>query len=60
MSTARARQQSTRNVKQEERSSGVFLAPTTGRVARRGSTRIEPSAPAEHTSRGRGRSRHGE
>jgi len=60
MNAQRKRQRSIENVKQDERSSGVFLVAAAGRVARRGSTRLEPSTPAEHTSRGRGGSRHGD
>jgi hypothetical protein len=61
MNAQRKRQRSSDDVKQDERSSGVFLVGSAaGRVARRGSTRLEPSTPAEPTLRGRGRSRHGD
>jgi hypothetical protein len=65
MNAQRKRQRSTDDVKQkqdkqEERSSGVFLLASAGRVARRGSTRLEPSTPADPTSRGRGRPRQGD
>jgi hypothetical protein len=60
MNAQRARSRSTRDVKQDERRSGVFLVPATERVARRGSTRTVPSAAAEDASRGRGRRRHGD
>ncbi len=43
--------------KQEKRSSGVFELPAGARVARRGSTRVEPRVPTEHAHSGRGRSR---
>jgi hypothetical protein len=59
MNAQRKRQRSTENMKQEDRSSGVYLIAPAGRVARRGSTRLEPSSPAEPMSIGRGRSRHG-
>ncbi len=59
MNAQRKRQRSTDDVKQDERASGIYLIAPAGRVARRGSTRLEPSTPAEPTSRGRGRGRHG-
>jgi hypothetical protein len=61
MSAQRKRQRSVDSVKQnEERSSGVYLVSPVGRVARRGSTRVETSSPAEPTFPGRGRSHRGD
>jgi hypothetical protein len=62
MQAERKRKRSTDNVKyvkDEERASGVYLVTPPGRVARRGSTRVEPSSPTEPTFR-RGRSHHGD
>jgi hypothetical protein len=58
MSAQRARRRVTDGVKQVERESGVFLVPASGRVARRGSTRVEPTESVEQGSRGRGLRRH--
>jgi hypothetical protein len=56
MSAHRIRRKDTDHTRQDERSSGVFELPAGSRVARRGSTRVEPSTPAEHAWRARGRS----
>jgi hypothetical protein len=60
MNAQRKRQRATEHVEHEERVSGVYLVTPPGRVARRGSTRLEPpSPPAEPTFR-RGRSNRGD
>jgi hypothetical protein len=56
MSAHRIRRQHTEPSRNDDRSSGVFELPAGARVARRGSTRVEPSTPAEHATPGRGRS----
>jgi hypothetical protein len=43
----------------DERSSGVFELPAAARVARRGSTRVEPSSAVDAPSSGRGRALRG-
>jgi hypothetical protein len=45
-----------KQAKNEKRNGSVFELPAGARVARRGSTRVEPRAPAEHAYSGRGRS----
>jgi hypothetical protein len=60
MNAQRKRQRATENVEHQDRASGVYLVTPPGRVARRGSTRLEPSpSPAEPTFR-RGRSDRGD
>jgi hypothetical protein len=55
MSAHRIRRKDSDHSRHDDRSSGVFELPAGSRVARRGSTRVEPSTPAEHASRARGR-----
>jgi hypothetical protein len=56
MSAHRSRRHHKEHSRHDDRTSGVFELPAGARVARRGSTRVEPSTPAEHGARARGRS----
>lgn len=53
MLAQRSRHRSTSKASYDDRSSGVFELPASARVARRGSTRVEPTAPTEPTPQGR-------
>jgi hypothetical protein len=55
MNAMRTRRRESHRDQQDERSSGVFDVPASARVARRGSTRVEPSSIIDQPSSGRGR-----